>query len=137
MAANKNLKEASEIRKGTVFHWNKEKEYGFIRQNGVDRFGPKVFFHCCAIKSNEKGVNVEEGDKIEYVEQKVKRGPFAAIVTGPGGAPVNGANAGFFHGYKKNIRREGGEYKEPSTHYDKDCGGYSGKYGEYGALMRN
>ncbi|MGB5499637.1 MAG: cold shock domain-containing protein [Maribacter sp.] len=58
---------------GTVKFFNESKGYGFITN---DETGNDIFVHATALN----GVELKEGDKVEYVEEEGRKGMVAAQV---------------------------------------------------------
>ncbi len=58
---------------GTVKFFNGSKGYGFITN---DATGKDIFVHATALN----GTNLNEGDKVEYVEEEGRKGTVAAQV---------------------------------------------------------
>lgn len=58
---------------GTVKFFNESKGYGFITN---DETGSDIFVHATALN----GVELKEGDKVEYVEEEGRKGMVAAQV---------------------------------------------------------
>ncbi|NNE76575.1 MAG: cold shock domain-containing protein [Pricia sp.] len=58
---------------GTVKFFNGSKGYGFITN---DETGKDIFVHATALN----GVELNEGDKVEYVETEGKKGMVAAKI---------------------------------------------------------
>ncbi len=58
---------------GTVKFFNGSKGYGFITD---DDSGEDIFVHATALD----GLNLNEGDKVEYVQEDGKKGKVAAQV---------------------------------------------------------
>ncbi|MGS2764074.1 cold-shock protein [Sinomicrobium sp. M5D2P9] len=58
---------------GTVKFFNESKGYGFITN---DETGRDIFVHVTGLK----GVELKDGDKVEYVEQEGRNGMVAAQV---------------------------------------------------------
>jgi len=58
---------------GKVKFFNESKGYGFITN---DDSGKDIFVHVTALK----GLALNEGDKVEYVEEEGKKGKVAAKV---------------------------------------------------------
>ncbi|WP_089889613.1 cold-shock protein [Kriegella aquimaris] len=58
---------------GTVKFFNGSKGYGFITN---DETGSDIFVHATALK----GIALNEGDKVEYVEEEGQKGRVAAQV---------------------------------------------------------
>lgn len=58
---------------GTVKFFNDSKGYGFITN---DETGKDIFVHVTGLN----GVELREGDKVEYVEEEGKKGMVAAQV---------------------------------------------------------
>jgi CspA family cold shock protein len=58
---------------GTVKFFNESRGYGFITN---DETGSDIFVHATALN----GVELNEGDKVEYVEEEGKKGMVAAQV---------------------------------------------------------
>ncbi len=58
---------------GTVKFFNESKGYGFITN---DNTGKDIFVHATALK----GMALNEGDKIEYVEEEGRKGMVAAQI---------------------------------------------------------
>lgn len=58
---------------GTVKFFNVSKGYGFITN---DETGQDIFVHATALN----GVELNEGDKVEYVEEEGRKGMVAAQV---------------------------------------------------------
>ena len=58
---------------GTVKFFNESKGYGFITN---DETGSDIFVHATALN----GVELNEGDKVEYVEEEGKKGKVAGQV---------------------------------------------------------
>ncbi len=59
---------------GTVKFFNESKGYGFITS---DETGKDIFVHVTAID----GESLNEGDKVEYVEEEGRKGIVATQVT--------------------------------------------------------
>ena len=59
---------------GTVKFFNESKGYGFITN---DESGADVFVHVTALN----GVSLQEGDKVEYVEEEGKKGKQASQIS--------------------------------------------------------
>ena len=59
---------------GTVKFFNESKGYGFITN---DESGADVFVHVTALN----GLSLQEGDKVEYVEEDGKKGKQASNLT--------------------------------------------------------
>jgi CspA family cold shock protein len=58
---------------GTVKFFNESKGYGFITN---DETGSDIFVHVTSLN----GVQLNEGDKVEYVEEEGRKGMVAAQV---------------------------------------------------------
>lgn len=58
---------------GTVKFFNESKGYGFITNNDT---GKDIFIHV----TNLDGESLNEGDKVEYVEEEGRKGTVAAQV---------------------------------------------------------
>ncbi|NJB71689.1 CspA family cold shock protein [Saonia flava] len=58
---------------GTVKFFNESKGFGFITN---DETGKDIFVHVTALN----GVELNEGDKVEYVEEEGRKGMVAAQV---------------------------------------------------------
>ncbi|MEX0273776.1 MAG: cold-shock protein [Flavobacteriaceae bacterium] len=58
---------------GTVKFFNEPKGYGFITN---DETGKDIFVHVTGLN----GVELKEGDKVEYVEEEGRKGMVAAQV---------------------------------------------------------
>ena len=58
---------------GTVKFFNGSKGYGFITN---DETGKDIFVHATALN----GVEINEGDKVEYIEQEGRKGLVAAQI---------------------------------------------------------
>ncbi|RAV29707.1 cold-shock protein [Sinomicrobium soli] len=58
---------------GTVKFFNESKGYGFITN---DETGRDIFVHVTGLK----GVELKDGDKVEYVEEEGRKGMVAAQV---------------------------------------------------------
>lgn len=58
---------------GTVKFFNGSKGYGFITN---DETGQDIFVHATALN----GIELNEGDKVEYVEEEGRKGMVAAQV---------------------------------------------------------
>ncbi len=58
---------------GTVKFFNESRGYGFITN---DETGSDIFVHATALD----GVELNEGDKVEYVEEEGRKGVVAAQV---------------------------------------------------------
>lgn len=58
---------------GKVKFFNESKGYGFITNSET---GKDIFVHVTALN----GVNLNEGDKVEYVEEEGKKGKVASKV---------------------------------------------------------
>lgn len=58
---------------GTVKFYNVSKGYGFITN---DKTGKDIFVHATSLN----GIELNEGDKVEYVEEEGKKGIVAAQV---------------------------------------------------------
>ncbi|MFD0862994.1 cold-shock protein [Sungkyunkwania multivorans] len=58
---------------GTVKFFNESKGYGFITN---DETGKDIFVHVTALN----GVELKDGDKVEYVEEEGRKGVVAAQV---------------------------------------------------------
>lgn len=58
---------------GTVKFFNESKGFGFITN---DETGSDIFVHITALN----GVELNEGDKVEYVEEEGRKGMVAAQV---------------------------------------------------------
>jgi CspA family cold shock protein len=58
---------------GTVKFFNESRGYGFITN---DETGSDIFVHATALN----GVELNEGDKVEYVEEEGRKGVVAAQV---------------------------------------------------------
>ncbi|EAR02577.1 cold-shock protein [Maribacter sp. HTCC2170] len=58
---------------GTVKFFNESKGYGFITN---DETGSDIFVHATALN----GVELKEGDKVEYEEEEGRKGMVAAQV---------------------------------------------------------
>jgi len=58
---------------GTVKFFNESKGYGFITN---DETGSDIFVHATALN----GVELNEGNKVEYVEEEGRKGVVAAQV---------------------------------------------------------
>ncbi|UGU17261.1 cold shock domain-containing protein [Sinomicrobium kalidii] len=58
---------------GTVKFFNESKGYGFITN---DETGRDIFVHVTELR----GVELKDGDKVEYVEQEGRKGMVAAEV---------------------------------------------------------
>ncbi|MBD0779328.1 cold shock domain-containing protein [Maribacter sp. ANRC-HE7] len=58
---------------GTVKFFNESKGYGFITN---DETGSDIFVHATALN----GVELKEGDKVEYVEEEGRKGLVAGQV---------------------------------------------------------
>lgn len=58
---------------GTVKFFNESKGYGFITN---DATGKDIFVHVTVLN----GVELNEGDKVEYVEEEGRKGKVAAKV---------------------------------------------------------
>lgn len=58
---------------GTVKFFNESKGYGFITN---DENGRDIFVHVTALN----GVELKEGDKVEYLEEEGRKGKIAAQV---------------------------------------------------------
>ena len=58
---------------GTVKFFNVSKGYGFITN---DETGQDIFVHATALN----GIEINEGDKVEYVEEEGRKGMVAAQV---------------------------------------------------------
>jgi CspA family cold shock protein len=58
---------------GTVKFFNESKGYGFITN---DETGKDIFVHASGLN----GVELNEGDKVEYVEEEGRKGMVAAQV---------------------------------------------------------
>ncbi|MDG2371810.1 MAG: cold shock domain-containing protein [Flavobacteriaceae bacterium] len=59
---------------GTVKFFNESKGYGFITN---DESGADVFVHVTALN----GLSLQEGDKVEYVEEEGKKGKQASQIS--------------------------------------------------------
>ncbi|MAH81868.1 MAG: cold-shock protein [Flavobacteriales bacterium] len=59
---------------GTVKFFNESKGYGFITN---DESGDDVFVHVTALN----GLSLQEGDKVEYVEEEGNKGKQASNLT--------------------------------------------------------
>ena len=59
---------------GTVKFFNEAKGFGFITN---DESGEDVFVHVTALN----GLSLQEGDKVEYVEEEGKKGKQASNIT--------------------------------------------------------
>jgi CspA family cold shock protein len=62
------------IMEGTVKFFNESKGYGFITN---DDTGKDIFVHVTGLN----GETINEGDKVEYVEEEGRKGMTAAQVT--------------------------------------------------------
>ena len=62
------------IMEGTVKFFNESKGYGFITK---DDTGKDIFVHITGLN----GETINEGDKVEYVEEEGRKGLTAAQVT--------------------------------------------------------
>ena len=62
----------SDKNQGTVKFFNREKGFGFIKQNS----GSDLFFHISQVKSGEP----QENDEVEFTVGEGKRGPAAENV---------------------------------------------------------
>lgn len=58
---------------GTVKFFNGSKGYGFITN---DETGKDIFVHATALN----GINLNEGDKVEYVEEEGRKGMVAGQI---------------------------------------------------------
>lgn len=58
---------------GTVKFFNGSKGYGFITN---DETGKDIFVHATALN----GIELNEGDKVEYVEEEGRKGMVAAQI---------------------------------------------------------
>lgn len=58
---------------GTVKFFNGSKGYGFITN---DETGKDIFVHATALN----GVEINEGDKVEYIEQEGRKGLVAGQI---------------------------------------------------------
>jgi CspA family cold shock protein len=59
---------------GTVKFFNESKGYGFITN---DETGKDIFVHATALN----GMELREGDKVEYIEEEGRKGIVAGKVT--------------------------------------------------------
>merc|ERR1719188_1930077 len=73
--------------KGTVKFFNAERGFGFIEADGKD-----FFIHYTGIESQGGFRSLAEGEEVEFDVETEGSGKERAVrVTGPGGAPVKGA----------------------------------------------
>jgi len=118
-----------------------EKGFGFIV---VDSTKETIFCHRQALRQTEISHpdSIEAGQRIEFKigfssTEDGGTQKSAVDVTGLDEEPLDGKREGYYSSYAANKARAGGVYYRPTTYHDKSCGGYKGKYGTYGALMRN
>jgi len=118
-----------------------EKGFGFIV---VDSTKESIWCHRSALRQTEFSHpdSIEAGQRVEFkigfnTTEDGGTQKNAVDVTGLDEEPLDGKREGYYSSYAANKARAGGVYYRPTTYHDKSCGGYKGKYGTYGALMRN
>eukprot|EP00455_Lapot_gusevi_P028552 TRINITY_DN3050_c0_g3_i3.p1 TRINITY_DN3050_c0_g3~~TRINITY_DN3050_c0_g3_i3.p1 ORF type:complete len:167 (-),score=48.77 TRINITY_DN3050_c0_g3_i3:464-964(-) len=124
-------------RKGTVKWFDTQKGFGFITPDGGDENTKDIFVHQSVIQTDGFR-SLAQGEVVEFDLEVDAKGSRASNVTGPGGAPPQGAprpQQRRFDRYGDNQQQQGeGQGYQPRQYNNR--GGYQRNYNNAGYQPR-